>query len=142
MGVPATKRLGIWTEGTNTPRDRQTNHMKKEGEGIDSKGGKECFLPLLPVQPQTSSPFLQTGRAEEQSVALSPRPSPTPLTPWGVIHRYPFTRIIVCPSPSLLTSYVASWLGSGTCLEPRAVLSSSVRVSSFPASASIRFSRA
>lgn len=125
MGVPSTKRggqLGIWTEPENVPRGRDE---AKKGERVlkVSKKEKKC-LPLLPA------------RAEEEvwpclQAALQPPHH------MGAGHRH-----LSSSSPSLLTSYVASWLGSGGCCGPRAVLSSSVSMSSFPASASIRFSKA
>ena len=107
------------------------------------KGGwNVCFLrcwssPKLGVPPSRQS---QSGR---ERVASPPgHPSPTPLVTWSAGHRHPSSRMFSCPSPSSLTSYVASWLGSGSCRGPRAALRSSVRVSSLPASASICFSRA
>ena len=129
------------------PRDRQRQtdrfQANKEGEDIEGQQrGKKCLLPSLPVQSRTGSPPLPAQPERKRKGGPVSRPCPAPFTKPGADHRHLSSRSFSCPSASLLTSYVVSWLGSGSCLGLSIVLSSSVRVSSFPASASIRFSRA
>lgn len=130
------QEMGSWTFGQNQRMcpEIETKQRKREKLLKVSEGEKKCLLPSLPGKPRTWGPFLQTQPEWKGKGGLA---SPMPFAIWHLS-----SRTLSCPSPSLLTSYVASWLGSGSCRGPRAVLSSSVKVSSFPASASIRFSRA
>jgi hypothetical protein len=80
-----------------------------------------------------------SGKSTLNSV-LSSWQSPSPRERVALFSGLPPVALPALSHP--LTGYVASELGSGSCCGPRAVLSNSVRVSSFPARASIRFSRA
>lgn len=110
---------------------------KERREGAEGQQKGEEMPPIAATPAQNWTPFSpDTARAEEE-VWPCLQAIPHPPATWGAGYRH-----LSSSSPSLLTSYVASWLSSGGCCGPRAVLSSSVRVSSFPASASIRFSKA
>lgn len=139
VGVPCTKRWGRHLDRASECAQRQAETETKEGELLRISRGEKCLSFTARPVPDSGSFPADTARAKGWPCL---QVIPHPLCHTGCWPQAPFFQNTFLPSSSLLTSYVASWLGSGSCCGTRAVLSSSVNVSSFPASVSIRFSSA